>query len=127
LAWFLATAADPRFRDGPRAVAIARRLVEREPQNGEYWYRLGTGHYAAGDWQAAVAALEQAIRLSATPGDHLPRLFLAMAYWRAGERDKARRSYELAVASMEVPNLQRGLLLLRFRSEAERLLGLTAK
>src|SRR5205807_3122987 len=54
----------------------------------------------AGDWRAAVAALEKA-RALGQGGDGVTTFFLAMAYGRLGEKDKARRCYRQAVRRLE--------------------------
>jgi Flp pilus assembly protein TadD len=56
-AWLLATCPREKFRDGPRAVALARRAVRLEPHNGTYWNTLGVAHYRAGEWQSAQYTL----------------------------------------------------------------------
>jgi tetratricopeptide (TPR) repeat protein len=94
-AWFLATAADPKLRDPARAVKLAKKAVERAPREGVYWKTLGVAQYRAGDWKAAVAALDRAEALGA--GDGAAKLFLAMAHWQSGEREQARQWYDAAV------------------------------
>src|SRR5262249_6998086 len=77
----LATHPDPQIRDGGRALDLARKAVKLEPQHPTSWHVLGLAQYRAGDWTAAVTALEKSIRLSkqAAPCDGL--FFLAMAAW----------------------------------------------
>jgi tetratricopeptide (TPR) repeat protein len=95
VAWLLATAADPRLRDPARAVELARKAVERAPEQGAYWKTLGAAQYRAGDWKAAIAALDKAQALGA--GDGAAKLFLAMAQWQLGQREQARQEYTAAV------------------------------
>jgi tetratricopeptide (TPR) repeat protein len=121
LAWFLATAADPRFRDARRAVELAKSLVETEPDDGSHWLALGAAHYRMGDDRAAVAALERAT-LPPDEDDRLVRLFLAMAYRRLGEKDRARKLYDSVVSRME-HGVRIGVKLRRIRAEAEAALG----
>src|SRR5262249_25449220 len=59
LAWLLATCQDVKVRDPQRAVALAKKAVERAPKNGEDWNTLGVAHYRAGDMKAAIDALEK--------------------------------------------------------------------
>src|SRR5262249_47445153 len=60
LAWVLATCPDTKLRDPDRAVELARKAVQLAPKVGMYWNTLGVAHYRAGDWKAAVAALDKA-------------------------------------------------------------------
>src|SRR5262249_49532574 len=57
LAWFLATGPVPQLRDAERALGLARRAVQRAPEQAACWRALGAAHYQSGDWQAAVEAL----------------------------------------------------------------------
>jgi serine/threonine protein kinase len=122
LAWFLATCPDSHFRDARRAVAVARQVVERVPENAGYWSTLGAAHYAAGDYRAAVRALDKATQSRYDQGS-VARFLLALAHGRLGERERARRWYDQAVALMEGTEL-RFIETLRIRAEAERLLGI---
>src|SRR5262249_30292119 len=98
LAWILATSVDPRFRDPHRAVELARKATELAPRNAEVRNTLGVDLYRAGDWGAAIEALEESARLRG--GDAYDWFFLALARWRRGERGEARRLYDRAVAWM---------------------------
>ncbi len=62
LAWILATSPDPDVRNGPEAVRWARTAVEREP-NVQRLDTLAAAHAEAGQFDDAVAAIEQAIDL----------------------------------------------------------------
>ena len=100
LAWLLAGAADPTVRDPAGAVALAVKSVEMDPECSTYWNTLGAAHYRAGDFQAAVADLDQATALGdgGTTFDHV---FLAMAHARLGHMEDARRWFDLAMIGME--------------------------
>jgi tetratricopeptide (TPR) repeat protein len=120
LAWFLATCPDPRFRNPTRAVAAARRAVELAPHNGISWTRFGVAQYRAGDWSAALRALDKAVQLR-SGGDSVAWLFLAMAHARRQEREQALCWYDQAVRHLENHYLK-GEESQRFRSEATALL-----
>ena len=79
--------------------------------------------YRAGDWVAAIEALEKAETLA--PDKYLAHngFFLAMAHWRTGPESEARKWYDRAVQWME-KNQPRDVELRRFRAEAEELLGI---
>ncbi len=123
LAWLLATCADAKIRDFPKAVALARRAVELAPKVEGYWNTLGVAHYRAGDWKASVAALEKSMELG-HGGGAIDWFFVAMAHWRLGHGDEARTWYEKAAAWME-KNQPKDEEHIRFRAEASALVGLT--
>ncbi len=125
LAWFLATSADPQFRDARRAVAIAEKLVVQVPRNGDFWAALGAGYYGTGDYPGAVRALRKATELGLWDWP-CPTLFLlAMSYWQKGDRAQAREWYERAIAWMRGPTDLRAPMDHRLREEAETLLGIS--
>jgi tetratricopeptide (TPR) repeat protein len=122
LAWNLAVCPDPRFRNPPRAVELAQQAVAQFPQNG--WYRavLGVAQYRNGQWQAAIASLENANQLRRDVYEGF-WLYLAMAHWQLGEREAARACYDRAVGlikSREYP----AHVANRTHAEARELMGL---
>jgi serine/threonine protein kinase len=122
LAWLLAACPDPRLRDPPRAVALARQAVEREPEKPRHRGTLGLAYYRAGDWRAARAALEKAVAGGAG-GEVSPWFVLAMAHWQLGEPDLARRWYDRACSRMRKEKLD-ARHVYDLRAEAGALLGL---
>jgi serine/threonine protein kinase/predicted Zn-dependent protease len=122
MAWFLAACRDPQFRDPQRAVALAQDLVTTKPNQGPYWLVLGAARYRAGDWPAAVAALEKAQTL-AEGGDCSTWFFLAMAHWQLGHHEAAQKWYAQAVEWME-KNRPHDDDLRCVRAEAAELLGM---
>lgn len=63
LAWILATTRMESLFDGPRALALARANVERQPLRSAAWGTLAAAQAACGDFPAAVASLERAMDL----------------------------------------------------------------
>jgi WD40 repeat protein/serine/threonine protein kinase/Flp pilus assembly protein TadD len=122
LAWDLATCPDPKSRDSTQAVALAQQAVKHAPKMPTCWNTLGAAHYRAGDWKAAVTALEKSMELG-KGGDAGDWFFLAMAHWRLGDKEQARQWYDKAVPWME-KNKPQDDELRRFRAEAEALLGI---
>ncbi len=134
LAWELATCAESRLRDPALAVALGKKVVELSIRQGDdrdkpgrdrlgnYWNTLGVAHYRAGDWRAAVAALEQSMDFR-TGGDGCDWFFLAMANRKLGRKDEARKWYDRAAAWAE-KNDPKNEELICFRAEAAALLGL---
>jgi serine/threonine protein kinase/tetratricopeptide (TPR) repeat protein len=127
LADLLATGPAAQYRDAPRAVRLAQKAVELYPQYGGFWNTLGTAHYRAGDYRAAVRELEKAMALNGG-GDCYDWFFLAMAHRRLGHEAEARQFYDRAVAWMAAnqQRLEKSKLeaarFRRFRAEAAALL-----
>ena len=99
LAWLQANHSDLGRRDANTAVAMARRMVETYPDAEVYWNTLGVAYYRAGDYTAAVAALDHAITLGG--GTAFDDIFLAMAHARLGNLKEARRELAQAVIRAE--------------------------
>jgi tetratricopeptide (TPR) repeat protein len=116
-AWFLVTTPEPRLRDPSLAVRLAQKAVSAKPKSGNCRNTLGVALYRRGDDKAAIAELEEAMRLRAG-GDSSDWFILALAHWRLGNRDEARKWLALAVQWMDKhkPN---DADLRRFRAEAE--------
>jgi len=128
VAWRLMTCPVPELRDPTRALKLARKAVEKAPQASypqEFWRTLGVAYYRAGDWAAAIAALEKSETLDPDEDRAINGLFLAMAHWQLGEKDKARTWYDQAVPWRNKHKPQ-GAELRCFREEAEELLGIDA-
>jgi tetratricopeptide (TPR) repeat protein len=123
LAWVLATSPATRFRDPSQAVAVAEKLVAREPRQSMYWNTLGVAYYRHGDWKKALTALKQATELNGGKDSH-DWFFVAMAHWQLGEEDAARQAFARAVKCMKnKPAADDREELERFRAEAAQLLG----
>jgi len=125
MAWFLATCPEPKFRNVPRAVELAKKAVRLAPSEYRMRSTLGVCLYRAGDWKAAVTALEKSTQLS-QGGDSFDWFFLAMAQGQLGEKAEARKWFDQAVEWME-KNEPRNEELRRFRAEATELLGVNDK
>jgi serine/threonine protein kinase/tetratricopeptide (TPR) repeat protein len=123
IVWSLARARGTRLQVGPQAVALARKAVELEPESSIFLNTLGVALYRAGDWKAAIEALEKAEALAPDKELAYDGLFLAMAHWQLGHADEARTWYDRSVAWMEQRD-PKNEELVRFRAEAAALLGL---
>ncbi len=119
LAWFLATAEIPAHQDPALAIELAKKAVESNPQSNTYHKTLGVACYRAGDWKQAIAELEKAIGKGANGHDYF---FLAMAHWKLGDKDAARKRYDQAVVWMD-QNQPKDEELRRFRAEAAEVLA----
>jgi tetratricopeptide (TPR) repeat protein len=120
LAWNRATCPDPQFRDPAQAIRAGQTAAKLEPGEVSVWTSVGIAHSRAGDWQAAVAALEKA-----TPrgGGSADWLFLAMAHWRLGDKDKARQWYDRVPRGLPGGSEAFHVRYAGFRAEAAALLG----
>jgi tetratricopeptide (TPR) repeat protein/serine/threonine protein kinase len=131
LAWLLANHADPKVRAPAKAVELAMKAVELAPKTGSYWNTLGVAHYRAGDWNAALAALDKSMQLHTNPeaGDMYVK---AMALWQLGDKEEARTWYDRATKSQDdnrqalAKNKAGAEYLKRLRAEAAELLGIQA-
>jgi tetratricopeptide (TPR) repeat protein/tRNA A-37 threonylcarbamoyl transferase component Bud32 len=117
LAWFLATAPEPRLRDAGRALRLAKKAVDARPKSADYRNTLGVVHYRNGDDKAAIAELEMAMRLRAG-GNSFDWFFLAMAYRRLGDSARAGTWFDRAVREMDRHKPHNDELR-RLRAEAE--------
>jgi tetratricopeptide (TPR) repeat protein len=138
LAWHLALIDDPAIRNPARAVVLARKAVELAPNYCELWDTLGVACYHAGNWSEAVTALEKGFALleerinPAYPIIHIPsehpdkaksKCYLALAYNRLGNVEKARMWYDQVVQWMD-KNGPQDEELRRLHAEAAELLGI---
>jgi serine/threonine protein kinase/tetratricopeptide (TPR) repeat protein len=122
VAWELATSLDPKLRNPAEALKLAKQAVQRQPQQGAFWQTLGAAHYRAGDWKAAIEALEMSNALLGGNDLRSNTFLLAMAHGQLNQKDLARTWYEKGVQSMEKrkPSVYEP----RFRAEAEEVLGI---
>jgi uncharacterized protein HemY len=113
------------LRDPTRAIDLAKKGAELAPGSWDYLNTLGVACYRAGDWEAALIALERSTQLR-EGGNSYDWFFLAMAHWQLGKKDKARQWYDKAVDWME-KSAPGDKELIRFRAEAGGLLGVNRK
>jgi len=125
LAWHFVTGLPKELRKPALGVKLARGAVELEPGVGSYWNTLGVAHYRAGDWNAAIAALQKSMELR-QGGDSFDWFYLAMAYEKLGDTEKARQWYERATVWTE-KNGAKNEELGRFKAEAAELLGVEGR
>jgi choline-sulfatase len=86
--------------DYAAAAAAFQRVVEQEPELVDAWQHLGKARTRSGDLDGALAAYQEALRLSGGA----PQIALSAAelYFERGELDEAHRHAELAVDSHPV-------------------------
>jgi serine/threonine-protein kinase len=111
------------LKEYARAVECFHKTVALEPEFPMGYHALGVACYRAGDFKAAIAALDESMQLRNGEGGE-DWFFLAMAHCQLGDQDEARRWYERGVGWME-KNAPDDPDLIRFRAEAAGLLGVT--
>jgi serine/threonine protein kinase/Tfp pilus assembly protein PilF len=121
LAWCLCIYPRPELRDRAQALEMAKKAVLLETESTTTWQVLGWAYYRTGDWQASIEALEKSCKLQSNGiGDYAQWFFLAMAHWKLGQNEEARRWYDKAVQSETTwPEFRA-----RLRAEAAALLGI---
>ena len=112
------------MRNPIRAIDLANKALELDPQNAETYVNLGEAQYRAGDWNAAVVALKKGMKLDKDGKEGGAGFFLAMAHWQLGDKEQARMCYSQAVQWMENNEADDPEELCRFRDEAAALLRL---
>jgi tetratricopeptide (TPR) repeat protein len=90
IAWTGAPFADSGM-DPKRLVELAEQAVSSDRNSAAYLDTLGVALYRAGQHDAAVARLAEAVKLHGEGGFASTKLFLAMAHHRAGHAEEARR------------------------------------
>jgi tetratricopeptide (TPR) repeat protein/serine/threonine protein kinase len=128
LAGLLTSAADPKLRDGGEAVKLARKAVQLAPTDSGSWQVLGWALCSTGAWKDSADAFRKSIALQQDPkgGDSGQWFGLAIAHWKLGAKDEARKWYEQAVKWMD-KNAKDNDELRRFRREAEEVLEIKKK
>jgi tetratricopeptide (TPR) repeat protein len=118
-AWHLATTENPSNRDPVLAVELAKRSLKLNDRGD--WNTLGVARYRTGDYKQALLDLEKSAE-----GDHdltsFNSFFMAMAHHHLGNADAARSYHDQAIMWMSAHAPQNPELI-RFRAEAEELLG----
>ncbi|MBI1914048.1 MAG: tetratricopeptide repeat protein [Planctomycetes bacterium] len=134
LSSLLANGPDPMLRDPRQAIELAKKGMALGGGAG-WWQTLGWAYYRAGAWKESIAALEKSIELDPVGADPAQWLFLAMAHWQLGHKDKARQWYDRSVAwidkNKEVVEKQKAMRFVTaactLRAEAAKLLGVPEK
>jgi tetratricopeptide (TPR) repeat protein len=106
--------------DAARALALSKKLVAAAPGEGSYRLTLGMAQYRCGNWTETVKSLEKYVELTKDQ-DSTVWFFLAMAHWRQGHREQARRRYRMAVNGMGTADGPRHVIV-DLRTEAEALI-----
>lgn len=122
LAWLQVTCPDPSVLNPDDAVRHARRALDIQPNEGNYWNTLGVAYYRSGDWNKAKEALYRSMELS-NHGKGFDWFFLALVELKLGHKDQALDLYNKAVDWYQ-KNLPNNPELYRFQVEAAQELAL---
>jgi tetratricopeptide (TPR) repeat protein len=125
VAWYY-VAAEAKRRNPAKALPLARKALAASPDNPVYLNTLGLVYYRLGRPAEAIQTLTKAIRASkqgATAGDCFP---MSMGHRKLGRTLEARQWYDQGVGWME-KHAPKNQELLRFRAEAEALLGIPVR
>jgi len=88
-------------RESKRAIELAGRALELNPEIVSAVNSLGIALYRACQYREAIAALEQHLAVSPGSSDGVDLYFLAMAHHRQGRRDQARDCFDRALGWVE--------------------------
>jgi tetratricopeptide (TPR) repeat protein len=119
--WHVLVHPEPRVGDRARALEIARKAVERAPNDATAWNTLGLALYRAMQYETALNVVQKAIerRGARETVDHL---LMAMIQARRGEKSEAQQWFDKVSKTLYGPGTLDGGLI-RLRDEAAALLG----
>jgi serine/threonine protein kinase len=124
---------DLHLRNPGRAMELAEKALQLEPNVSNHWTVLGVARFREGKWQEARNSLDKSLKLAMHGSGGAIRwdeavnwFFLAMIDCRVGQQDDARECYQQAILNWEnaLAGPTDSSLLLRVRAEAEELLGI---
>lgn len=73
LAWLYATADDPAYRDGEKAVELAQKAMVLAPNDHHIWSTLSEAYYMSGEYEKAYRAITHMAQLAARYGKNLTK------------------------------------------------------
>jgi serine/threonine protein kinase len=123
LAWFLVTCPVKDLRDPARAARLARKAAAPDIEIDLYVSTLGAAQYRSGDYRAAADNLNLARRLRDLPLKADELFFLAMAHYRLGETEAARRDYDEGLRALEWLDIHPSYRRQQLREEAAAVLA----
>ena len=94
------SAALERLGDLPGALTARKQALKLDSADPRHWVSLGAILIELRHWREAVRALEKGVSLHPHYAEADARLFLADAYWGAGQRKKAEEQWRI-VSKME--------------------------
>lgn len=64
MAWLYATAEDPTFRDGKKAIKLAQEAMTMAPYDHHVWSTLSEAYYVSGNYEKAYRAIKHMAQLA---------------------------------------------------------------
>lgn len=98
--------------------------VKLSPPNYDAWVALGAAHYVAGDYSAAVSALNKGLEFKSGSHYSWAGFYLAMIHWQLDQKKEALQWYEKATDGMSAERPFYQAELGRLRDQAAELLGI---
>jgi serine/threonine protein kinase/tetratricopeptide (TPR) repeat protein len=123
LAWLLAEEAGPELHNPAEAVQLAKRAVEEAKGLPICRRILGIAYFRAGNFQQAINAIDESIKLNKGAADIDDLFYLSMAHWKLGQTQHARELFATADRAMNDPRANQPLTK-RLHAEARDLLRL---
>ena len=122
LVWLLVIDFGLDHRGVTEAIRLAEQSVVEDPSQSRPHEMLAAARYRAGNFAGAVASMNKSLELE--PRENADLFWLALAYGRLGDKERARSYYDRAVGWVDA-NASRDRQLARLRAEAAALLGVT--
>ncbi len=73
LAWLYATASDPSFRDGEKAIQLAHEAMVLAPTDHHVWSTLAEAYYVTGQYEKAYRAITHMAALAVRYGESITK------------------------------------------------------
>jgi len=118
---WLTRALDPALRDPDKALEMLNEVVERKPRSMNARLMRAFAQYRAGEYREAIPYLGAILRTS-PPNFTVAegQCYLAMCYWKTGQKEEAREVYQSATKYVETFTTSWMLHLLDVYAEAKR-------
>ena len=97
LAMLYVACPDPDFRNPELTIRLFEKSATKTVFEAQ---ALGPAHYRCGEYETAIKHIQETMRIR-NGGDAFDWIFLAMAHWQCGDKEKAQHSYNRVVEAIE--------------------------
>ena len=111
-----------QFRDGKRAVELAKMAVQDKSESPLHWGVLAAAHLEADNWPEVIITLRQ-MPIEESRWNARDWFCLAISHWKLDRKEQAHRSYQKGMAWMKKHPFTNPEFP-RFRDEAAEVLGI---